>query len=198
MFCATNLETLILPANCKLINNYAAYQCTKLSKVDLGKEVTNIGSYAFSGCTSLANLTIPASVKEIGRNAFKGCPITCVICEGETPANLGSKVFDGADLAAATLVVPNEAAIEAYKTEKQWKDFGTIITYDQYLTAITPVTEDAQVAVKGGKIIVSDDADVAIYTFAGKQVAAGKAGEYALPAGNYIVKVGNKAIKVKL
>ncbi|MBR5150511.1 MAG: hypothetical protein IKW61_04355, partial [Bacteroidaceae bacterium] len=137
-------------------------------------------------------------VKELGRNAFKGCPIVCVICESETPAKLGTKVFDGADLSAATLVVPNEAAIEAYKAEKQWKDFGTIITYDQYLTAITPVTEDAQVAVKGGKIIVSDDADVAIYTFTGKQVAAGKAGEYALPTGNYIVKVGNKAIKVKL
>ena len=198
MFYGTNLETLILPANTNIINNYAAYQCTKLSKVDLGKQVTNIGSYAFSGCTSLASLTIPASVKEIGRNAFKECPVTCVICEGETPAKLGSKVFDGADLAAATLVVPNEAAIEAYKAQKQWKDFGNIITYDQYLTAIAPVTEEAQVVVKGGKVIVSDDADVAIYTFAGKQVAAGKAGEYALPAGNYIVKIGNKAVKIRL
>jgi hypothetical protein len=137
-------------------------------------------------------------VTELGRNAFKGCPIVCVICESETPASLGSKVFDGADLAAATLVVPNEAAIATYKAQKQWKDFGNIITYDQYLTAIAPVTEEAEVAVKDGKIIVSSDAEVTIYTFAGKQVAAGKAGEYALPAGNYIVKAGNKAIKVRL
>ena len=54
------------------------------------------------------------------------------------------------------------------------------------------------VIVMDGKIIVSSDAEVTIYTFAGKQVAAGKAGEYTLPAGNYIVKAGNKAIKVRL
>jgi hypothetical protein len=77
-------------------------------------------------------------------------------------------------------------------------DFGNIITYDQYLTAIVPVTEDIEVAVAEGKIIVSTDTEVAIYTFAGKQVATGKAGEYTLPAGNYIVKAGNKAIKVRL
>ena len=198
MFYGTELSTIILPSTAKKISNYALYQNTKLTKAVIGNEVTEIGSYAFSGCTALERITFPASIADIGRNAFKSCPIVCVICEGETPAKLGSKVFDGADLAAATLVVPNEAAIATYKAQKQWKDFGTIITYDQYLTAIAPVTEDAEVAVKDGKIIVSSDAEVTIYTFAGKQVAAGKAGEYALPAGNYIVKTGKKANKVRL
>ena len=198
MFYGAEISKIYLPESVTKIDNYAFYQNEKLTNVVMGQNTSYIGSYAFNGCTALERVTIPASVKELGRNAFKGCPIVCVICESETPAKLGTKVFDGADLAAATLVVPNEAAIEAYKAEKQWKDFGNIITYDQYLTAIAPVTEDAQVSIKDGKIIVSDDADVAIYTFAGKQVAAGKAGEYAMPAGNYIVKVGNKAIKVKL
>ena len=198
MFYGAEISKIYLPESVTKIDNYAFYQNEKLTNVVMGQNTSYIGSYAFNGCTALERVTIPASVKELGRNAFKGCPIVCVICESETPAKLGTKVFDGADLAAATLVVPNEAAIEAYKAEKQWKDFGNIITYDQYLTAIAPVTEDAQVAIKDGKIIVSDDADVAIYTFAGKQVAAGKAGEYALPAGNYIIKVDNKAIKVKL
>ena len=198
MFYGVDINKIYLPESVTKIDNYAFYQNKRLTKVLLGENVSLIGSYAFSGCTALERVTIPASVKEFGRNAFKGCPIVCVICESETPASLGSKVFDGADLAAATLVVPNEAAIATYKAQKQWKDFGNIITYDQYLTAIAPVTEDAEVAVKDGKIIVSSDAEVTIYTFAGKQVAAGKAGEYALPAGNYIVKAGNKAIKVRL
>jgi hypothetical protein len=198
MFYGAEISKIYLPESVTKIDNYAFYQNEKLTNVVMGQNTSYIGSYAFNGCTALERVTIPASVKELGRNAFKGCPIVCVICESETPAKLGTKVFDGADLAAATLVVPNEAAIDAYKAEKQWKDFGNIITYDQYLTAIAPVTEEAQVTIKDGKIIVSDDADVAIYTFAGKQVAAGKAGEYAMPAGNYIVKVGNKAIKVKL
>ena len=198
MFYNIDAGTIIMPNTAIEIGNYAFYQNTKLTKAVIGSNTTLIGSYAFSGCSALERITIPASVTELGRNAFKNCPIVCVICESETPAKLGSKVFDGADLAAATLVVPNEAAIEAYKAQKQWKDFGNIITYDQYLTAIAPVTEEVEITVADGKIIVAEDAEVAIYTFAGKQVATGKAGEYALPAGNYIVKVGNKAIKVRL
>ncbi len=198
MFYNIDAGTIILPNSVVEVGNYAFYQNSKLTKPVIGSNVALIGSYAFSGCTALERITIPASVTEIGRNAFKNCPIVCVICEGETPAKLGSKVFDGADLANATLVVPNEAAIETYKAQKQWKDFGNIISYDQYLTSITPATEDAEVTVENGKIIVSSDAEVAIYTFAGKQVATGKAGEYALPAGNYIVKIGNKAVKVRL
>ena len=198
MFYNIDAGTIIMPNTAVEIGNYAFYQNTKLTKAVIGSNTTLIGSYAFSGCSALERITIPASVTELGRNAFKNCPIVCVICESETPAKLGSKVFDGADLAAATLVVPNEAAIEAYKAQKQWKDFGNIITYDQYLTAIAPVTEEVEITVADGKIIVAEDAEVAIYTFAGKQVATGKAGEYELPAGNYIVKVGNKAIKVRL
>jgi hypothetical protein len=60
------------------------------------------------------------------------------------------------------------------------------------------VTDEAGVSVKDGKIIVAEGAEVAIYTFTGKLAASGAAGEYALPAGNYIVKVGNKAVKVRL
>ncbi|MBR6805473.1 MAG: C10 family peptidase [Bacteroidaceae bacterium] len=198
MFYNIDAGTIIMPNTAVEIGNYAFYQNTKLTKAVIGSNTTLIGSYAFSGCSALERITIPASVTELGRNAFKNCPIVCVICESETPAKLGSKVFDGADLANATLVVPNEAAIETYKAQKQWKDFGNIISYDQYLTAIAPVTEEVEITVADGKIIVAEDAEVAIYTFAGKQVATGKAGEYALPAGNYIVKVGNKAIKVRL
>ncbi len=198
MFFGTELQTIILPADAKKIDNYALYQNTKLTKAVMGDETTEIGSYAFSGCTALERITIPAKVTEIGRNAFKNCPLVCVISNSETPAKLSSKVFDGADLANATLVVPSEAAIEAYKSQKQWKDFGTIITYEQYLTSIATTVEDAEITVKDGKIVVSDDAEVTIYTISGKQVAAGKAGEYALPSGNYIVKAGKKAIKVRL
>ena len=198
MFYNVDASTIILPNSAIEIGNYAFYQNSQLTRVVIGNNIDLVGSYAFSGCTALERITIPASVDELGRNAFKGCPIVCVICEGETPAKLGSKVFDGADLANATLVVPNEAAIEAYKAQKQWKDFGNIITYDQYLTSIAPVTEEAEISIVDGKIVVASDVEIAIYTFTSKQVATGKAGEYALPAGNYIVKAGNKAIKVRL
>ena len=198
LFQGMDVLKIILPETATTIDNYAFNLNKVLSRVVIGPNVTSIGNSAFNGCAVMERVTIPASVTEIGRNAFKGCPIVCVICEGETPATLSSKVFDGADLANATLVVPSEAAVAAYKAAKQWKDFGNIITYDSYLTSIAPVTDEAGVSVKDGKIIVAGDAEVAIYTFAGKLAASGAAGEYALPAGNYIVKVGNKAVKVRL
>ncbi len=191
-------ETIILPETATEISNYALYQNKRLSKVVIGDSVKTIGNYAFCGCEVLERITIPASVTSIGRQAFKKCPIVCMICESEIPAEIGSKAFDGVDFANATLVVPSTAAVEAYKAAKVWQDFGTIISYDQYLTNIAPVTDEAGVAVQDGKIVVTEDAEVAIYTFAGKQVASGKAGTYALPAGNYIVKVGKNAVKVRL
>ena len=198
LFAGMKANTIILPQEITTISNYAFYQNTRLSKVVLGNNVKSINNYAFSGCEALERITIPASVTEIGRQTFKGCPIVCVICEGETPAAAGSKAFDTEAIANATLVVPNAAAVEAYKAASVWKNFGSIISYDQYLTSITPATETAAVTVKDGKIVVAEDAEVAIYTFAGKLVAKGNSGEYALPAGNYIVKVGNKTVKIKM
>ncbi len=198
LFQSMNAQKIILPEGATAIDNYAFNLNKRLTRVVIGPNVKSIGNSAFNGCSAMEKITIPASVTEIGRNAFKGTALTCVTCESETPATLSSKVFDGVDLANATLVVPTEAAIEAYKAAKQWCDFGNIISYDQYLTSIAPVADEAGISVKDGKIIVDADAEVAIYTFAGKLVASGKAGEFALPAGNYIVKVGDKAVKVRL
>ena len=183
MFAGMDVQTIILPNTATEIGNYAFYQNDKLTKAVIGENTTKIGNYAFSGCTALERMTIPANVTEIGRNAFKNCPIVCMICESETPPTLSSKVFDGADLDNATLVVPNEAAIETYKAAKQWKDFGNIITYDQYLTKIDDVEieEENGVYVKNGNIIVTQDKEVAIYNFAGKLIESGYAGQYNLP-----------------
>jgi len=200
MFQGMNVQKIILPEAATEIADYAFNRNETVSTVVIGNNVKTIGNNAFNECISLEKLTIPASVTETGRNAFKDSGLKYVICEGETPAALGTQSFAGVDLSVATLVVPNEAAIETYKAAKQWKNFGTIITMEQYniMTNIAQVNEEIGVSVKNGKIIVANDAEVAIYTFAGKQVAVGKAGEYALPKGNYIVKVGNNAVKVKL
>ena len=200
LFQGMNVQKIILPETATIIDNYAFNLNKTVTDIIIGNNVTSIGNNAFNGCSALEKITIPASVTETGRNAFKDCGFKVVICKGETPAKLGSQAFSGVDVASATLVVPNEAAIATYKAAKQWMSFGTIITQEQYniMTDIAQVTEEAGVSVNNGKIIVANDAEVAIYTFTGKLVAAGKAGEYSLPKGNYIVKVGNSAVKVRL
>ena len=77
-------------------------------------------------------------------------------------------------------------------------DVISITSYDKYLTNIPTATEEDTVKVKDGKITVTQNTEVAIYTITGKLVTKGNAGEYTLPTGNYIVKFGNKAIKVSI
>ena len=45
--------------------------CTSLSSVTLGNNVTSIDECAFSSCENLTGITIPSSVTNIGWNAFK-------------------------------------------------------------------------------------------------------------------------------
>lgn len=175
MFINVNAKKIILPETAIKINTYAFYNSANLKNVIIGESVTSIGNYA-----------------------FKGCPIECIICKGETPATANTNTFDNSTIANATLVVPTEASIEAYKASKGWKNFGTIISYDKYLTNIPTATEEDAIKIKDGKITVTQNTEVAIYTITGKLVTKGNAGEYTLPTGNYIVKFGNKAIKVSI
>ena len=198
MFEKFNIEEVILPNSATTIESLAFNLNSTIKTVVVGENTTSIGDKAFYKCTALEKITISANVTKIGTQTFMGSGLKYVICQRETPATLGSFAFKNIDFENATLVVPSEAAVTAYKAAKQWKDFGTIITKDQYTTNIAQIAEKTGVSVKNGKIVVENDAEVAIYTFAGKLVAAGKAGEYTLPKGNYIVKVGNSAVKVRL
>ena len=74
-FKRTGLQSIDLSKNTKLttIKAKAFYDCSSLTNVTIGNNVTEIGSYAFSGCSSLASVTIPNSVTEIGEGAFRYC-----------------------------------------------------------------------------------------------------------------------------
>ncbi|MGI6249401.1 MAG: leucine-rich repeat protein [Acutalibacteraceae bacterium] len=57
----------------RFIAEYAFYDCTYLTGIDLPAGVTIIDSYAFNGCSSLTSINIPASVTSIGDYAFDYC-----------------------------------------------------------------------------------------------------------------------------
>ena len=67
-----------LPANLKIIGDYAFYGCSAAWFGDNGVTVIpastqTIGRSAFYNCMMMVGLTIPGSVKEIGPYAFYGC-----------------------------------------------------------------------------------------------------------------------------
>lgn len=51
----------------------AFYNCSKLTSVTIGENVTSIGKTVFYGCSSLTSITIPSSVISIGDDAFNNC-----------------------------------------------------------------------------------------------------------------------------
>ena len=55
------------------IANYAFCDCSGLTSVTIGNNVTSIGEGAFSGCSSLTSVTIPDGVTSIGMWAFRDC-----------------------------------------------------------------------------------------------------------------------------
>lgn len=65
------------------IGNSAFSNCTNLTTVELGNDVTSIGKSAFLKCTQLPSITIGDGVISIGSGAFSGCTAL-------TNANIGS------------------------------------------------------------------------------------------------------------
>ncbi len=64
---------LIIPNNVTRIENYAFYNFSNLSSIEIPAGVLSIGQYAFSNCSALSEIVIPGSVTSIGQYAFHCC-----------------------------------------------------------------------------------------------------------------------------
>lgn len=54
--------------------HYGAFSnCTSITNITLGENVTAIDEYAFFGCSALKNINIPSAITEIGKYAFYDC-----------------------------------------------------------------------------------------------------------------------------
>ena len=67
----TALQEVVLPGDVQVIGEYAFFNCTALTTVNL-PQLTRIDQYAFQVCTSLAELTLD-NVEAIDLAAFYGC-----------------------------------------------------------------------------------------------------------------------------
>ena len=146
----SGLTSVTISNNITQLPNKLFLGCTGLTSVTIPNSVTLIGTNVFKGCTGLTSITIPSSVEVINPQAFYGCSgLTSVIigsgiktiygevfakCEKleevycyaeEVPAMGIIGVFADSYPEYMTLYVP-ASSINAYKTDDQWKVFGTI------------------------------------------------------------------------
>lgn len=87
--------SILTQYNVKNISNYAFADCSKVTEIYIGDEITRIGDYAFSGCSSLTKVTFVGTMAQwkvlsigIGNDILDQIPIVCsdgTISESASP-----------------------------------------------------------------------------------------------------------------
>ena len=91
----SSLTSINLPESLTSIGYRVFYGCSSLTYIIIPNGVTSIGDYAFYGCSSLTYIIIPNGVTSIGDYAFYGCSGLTFIVIPNSVASIGYSVFDG-------------------------------------------------------------------------------------------------------
>ncbi|MBP3789465.1 MAG: leucine-rich repeat protein, partial [Prevotella sp.] len=102
-----------------------------ITRLIIEEGVTSIAELAFYNCKIVNYVSIPESMTSIGSYAFEDCGQykAYFCCLAKTMPTMGSSVFGSSSIfnryEYSTLIVP-ESALNAYKSDSQWKVFGNI------------------------------------------------------------------------
>ena len=160
--------------------------------------VTTIGYYAFSDCSSLASVTLPGSVTVIGDYAFDKCSnLTSVYCKMPDPVPC-NPYFSYEVRADAVLYVPLGSKPK-YETVKPWSGFAHIEEMDY--SGIGNMAADRTVRIIANHSVLTVEGlgngeTVTVYDMNGRTVYRGTAHSIPLQPGSYVVRAGNKTVKV--
>jgi len=150
----------------------------------------------------LTSLTISASITSIGTYAFGYCSgLTSIHVNSATPITLGgSSVFGFVDKTKCTLYVPTGAK-SAYQAATIWKDFTNIVETASGLPSISQ--SDIKLVADNGKLSVENaepGSMVQVFSTSGVKIKdmkiASSNASLSLPAGVYVIRVGNYVAKV--
>ncbi len=103
--CYRKLESVDLPSTLKNIEQYAFYDCAKLTKMIIPDGITELGADAFSYCSNLVSVQLPKNLEVIGYGAFRGCGKLQTIDIPATVVEIGNYAFSSCD-ALTEVVLP--------------------------------------------------------------------------------------------
>ena len=216
----SSLKSATIPNYVTSIGYKAFYNCENLRSVHI-PDITDIGTYVFGDCYNLTNVSLNckrvgniisenSSIKElvlgnnvigILDNALNGCSgIRTIKITKSTPPKVGVGNFTSSHYQNATLYVP-QGSLAAYQSADVWKDFWDIQEFDA--TAIEDIQTEVTITISEVGISLSsvNGKPIAIYSVNGALVNKydyydGE--EIVLDRGVYVIRIGEKAIKIKL
>ena len=89
------------------------------------------------------------------------------------------------------MVVPDQS-ISQYKAAEQWKDFLNISDAEMV------TVDESGISVENGAIVNSSNMQIDVYSISGAKAYSGNDAEITLPSGIYVVKAGEKVVKLAL
>lgn len=210
------LTSIVIPDSLRVIPREAFNSCIKLSSITWGNAVEEIGDYAFwalsqMSSTHVTTLDLPTTLRRVGEAAFGACNNSLRDVHFYGPLDtMGSYVFSGANLANIRFAAGLPPAVVGEGPLEQMGSLGRIYIPCGYLSEWTEhlywgryadkMVEDCgsiddaeadgiKVYSRGSRIIVEGAVaeTVRIYDTTGRSVR-----NEALPAGLYLVKVGDR------
>ncbi len=87
------VEEITIPKTATRIEDFAFFNCHKLTKVEIPNSVKSIGKAAFYDCNRLTSVTIPNGVTSIKASAFEGCSSLVSVTIPNSVTSIGYRAF---------------------------------------------------------------------------------------------------------
>ena len=178
------------------IGNWAFYNCHQLQHLVIPEGVTEIGDAAFYGCTYLEDLELPSTVTRIGDNCFALCSkLKQIRVRAAVPPEIEAKTFF--DVNRSIPVYVPEDYLNDYREDPYWREFNLIGEEHGGTVGTDRTSIDGLYRMEDGRIVLTEEMPVSVYTVTGALVYSGTTTEVALPApGVYLLRIGGETVKV--
>lgn len=156
------------------------------------ESVNTIGDMALYNCHNLESIIIGSGVASIGEGAFVECySLNEMLVKATTPPTIDPFSFNRSGI--ETIYVPAES-LDAYKAAEIWNEFELLPISD---SAIENMEMPENICVSDGMLHNPEGLPICIYDMQGHKVYCGRNTTVSLHNGIYILRCGEKSVKVK-